>query len=288
MYTKRITTLGKVVPLWGAVSIIISKILEENNAKIIQEAISKQKSIKIDNIFGQQSFNTLIQCDPNQLLQDLGKLWVEYNSDAHPEKVVNAQEKIRSYILEAEGTKVHWNKTESNFTTPGGVYAKLFPHSKPVKYVRQLAKKYRVDLSRRNLHQLHKLNNSMTREEFNHLTDLVVDFELAHFADNRVVNLLDPNEGLVYFSLALNGGLSRGNKAVQSAIKVKVDGKIGKGTLKVLEIKKDQKIVVGMLNYMQYFYDYLIHKNPRKYGLYKRGWHNRLVALAKKTHTIWK
>ena len=264
-----------------------------NKPRAIQKAINEyygEEKVIVDGMIGPKTIAEMIKIDDDIFTSLLMEIVDDKEDLIHKEEipiVIGSKEAIIQYLKNAEGDLIHWNKTESDFTTPGGVYAKLFPRSEPVRYVKELAKKYKVNLNRRNLKELAKLNNAITREEKKELWDKVYNFVIDKFTDDRVLKYLDANEALVYFSLALNGGLNRGNKAIQSALSVAVDGKIGKGTLRALNLSKDKNLIPGMLNYMQRFYDYLIRKNPKKYGLYRRGWHNRLLNLAKMTKTVW-
>jgi lysozyme family protein len=270
---------------------IVKAIDAMNKPRAIQRAINKYNNadtVEVDGIIGPGTIREMIKIDDDEFTDVLFDILYNDKVEVESPNSVGSKEALIQYLKSAEGGHVHWNKTESDFTTPGGVYAKLFPRSEPVVYVRKLAKKYDVNLRHRNLNQLAKLNNSMTKEEKRILWDKVYDFVTDKFIDKRVIDYLDANELLVYFSLALNGGLSRGNKALQTAIGVKADGKIGKGTLKALQNGMDKDLIPGMLDYMQKFYDYLTTKNPKKYGMYKKGWHNRLVHLAKITNTNWR
>jgi len=264
-----------------------------NKLRAIQKTINKYYGddvVIVDGMIGPKTIAELIKIDDDKFTDLLIEVIDDKEDVIHKEEIPNnigSKDAIIQYLKIAEGDLVHWNKTEDDFTTPGGVYAKLFPRSEPVKYVRELAKKHNVNLKVRNLNELAKLNSRISKEEKKILWDKVYEFVINKFIDNRVAQYLDPNELLVYFSLSVNGGLSRGNKAIQSAIGAKTDGKIGRKTLKALLLNKNKNLIPGMLSYMQRFYDYLISKNPKKYGLYKRGWHNRLVNLAKMTNTAW-
>jgi len=191
-----------------------------------------------------------------------------------------------NYLLQAEGKDIHWNKTEKGFTTPLGVYSHLFPNAEPVKYTKQLAKKYGINLNNRDPNELSRFNKMLNNEEKQTLYKKSYDFLVNKFMDKKVTQYLTPEEKLVYFSLAVNGGKTRGNKAIQSALGLKTSGKIDNTTIDALKNRK-RNLNSGMLTYMQGFYNTLVNKNPSKYGLYANGWHNRLTTLAKKTNTNW-
>jgi lysozyme family protein len=184
-----------------------------------------------------------------------------------------------SYLGRYEGTVVHWNKTESSYTSPYGVYKKLFPKASVIKYIDKRAEELGINLRRRNTRELARFNRLLTAKDKQIIRDLAYEFMMSHFVDKRVEPYLSPKETLTFFSLSVNGGASRGRKALQSAIGVKVDGKIGKRTLsKLKEYKGD--LNRGMLSYMKNFYLSLIRRNPSKYAIYKNGWMNRLKGLA--------
>ena len=127
-------------------------------------------------------------------------------------------------------------------------------------------------------------------------TDLIWQFYVDNYMDSEVIQHLGNKSSLTFFSIGVNGGKGRGAKALQTAInkvyesqkapmKVGADGAIGRGTRKALAdldgngLIDDDQFNQYMLEYMDGFYKYLITNNESKYGLYKKGWRNRLVGL---------
>ena len=247
--------------------------VDGHDPKLVQQAIG---GIEVDGVIGYQTTNALLALDKTIFLSKLFDL-VTNKQDIPPPS--SKKDTMMAYLGRYEGTVVHWNKTESSYTTPYGVYRKLFPKAQVVLYIDKRAKELGINLRRRNTRELAKLNRLLTRKDKDIIKDLAYEFMLSHFVDKRVEPYLDAKETLTFFSLSVNGGAGRGRKALQSALGVKVDGKIGKQTLGKLEARKGS-LNEGMLSYMRGFYLRLIQRNPSKYAIYKRGWMNRLKGLA--------
>ena len=108
------------------------------------------------------------------------------------------------------------------------------------------------------------------------------------FVNHSVVELLDDNASLTYFSISVNGGKKRGNKALQYALaslgySLTNDGIIGRHTMRALETVANHGEVFRlnnlMVEYMRAFYDGLIARKPHKYARYARGWSSRMDGL---------
>jgi lysozyme family protein len=266
------------------------KILEDGGDKDIQHAINTVAGtvlVREDGFFGPGTLKALLKVGVSPVLSVM--LYKEtfnapsatgnINSNKHSD---SKKEGIMNYLARWEGTTLHWNRRETDMTTPYGIYRKSFPKAKIFKYIDKLSKKYLgKTIRKRNLVDLNKFNKSITNSEKDKIRDMAYDFYMDTFMNDKVNGYLNPKEALTFFSLSVNGGLGRGAKALQSALGTVVDGKIGKGTLKALKTAKTagRDLNNGMLTYMENFYRYLVRKNPKKYRVNLKGWLNRLNGL---------
>jgi hypothetical protein len=278
-YLKHIRDGGDMITHNFLVLIMHRKWVDE-----LQEHLNNTEGAKLvaDGIFGLMTMSILdkaIHKDPRYLNKFVEEMvGVQTTSDP----IESLRQPLMNFLADAEGTVVHMNdKTESKFTTPYGVYAKVFPKSKPVLYVYSLFKKY--NLNPNSKRDIVKINYRLTTEEKLKIQDLCWEFYKEHFMHKGILILLNEMTSISYLSIAINGGKRRGNKAIQSAIGVKVDGKIGKQTLtrlhSVVETTDMKNINFGMLEYMILFYARLIHKH-KKFFRYRNGWYNRLYATS--------
>ena len=256
---------------------IVYSLLKEGKGRYIQEQVNTliKKKLIVDGIVGYNTIRGLLTPNNFDMVNSL--------LGVIPEEIeITGKEKILSYLGNAEGVVIHWNKGESALTTPYGVYAKSFPNSKPVKYVQALAVKYTGSKIRaRRLSEISKVNVSLTLKEKEKLKDLCWDFYKDNFIHEDVIPLLDSKSNLSYFSCSVNGGRRRGAKVLQTAVKAKSDGMIGKGTLRKISkaVKNNIDINKGILDAMKRYYDYLIRVNPAKFKRFRNGWYNRIKGL---------
>lgn len=300
-----------------------------NLERLLQIAINLNSTNKVmvDGIIGKGTLKALFNANPDSILHSIEELLVNSFStkpndgkvdvteddiqglDNDKANTVDQKSVIMGYLANAEGTYIHRNKTESEYTTSFGIYKKSFPKSKPILYVDSLASKYGCDIDARDYRvarkEIKKLNSKLTVKEKTKIRDLAYEFYMKKFMDKKINNVIDQYNcenkakfSLSYFSIAVNGGLGRSRKNIQKAINVLtrkrvvgVDGKIGPGTvgkfkglLNKLLGKSKCNIVFDKLNQtfliqMKLFYDHLISRNNAKYGRYKRGWYNRLKGL---------
>lgn len=193
---------------------------------------------------------------------------------------------LMNFLAHYEGTVIHYNRGENHrngkpaYTTPYGVYSKVFPKAKIISYVDSLFRKY--GLNKYSVSDIKAINRKLTNAEKIRIKELAFDFYVANFMNKKVLELIDPASALTYLSISINGGKGRGAKAIQSAIGAGVDGAIGPGTLKKLKsfVKNNDRRLLNrkMLEYMQHHYDNLIRKNPGKYKRFEKGWYRRLLA----------
>jgi len=263
--------------------LLIVTLIEGGKSLIVQKAINRinKGSVIEDGIIGYQTIKVLLAIDEDTF----SKTILNFDNPEFVEKVtksMTAKDSIMGYLGRYEGTIVHWNKGETAFTTPYGVYGKPFPKAEPIEYIQDLAKKYTGSrLVKRNRKQLALLNVKLTRKEKEKIKDLCWDFYVKNFMDALVIPLLNAKANLSYFSCCVNGGKIRGAKVLQKAVGAKPDGVIGNGTLgKIrLAIKRGVNINNGILNAMLAFYKYLIKKYPRRFKKYKNGWFARIKGL---------
>jgi len=200
--------------------------------------------------------------------------------------VIDSKDKLENtvmnFLADAESTLFHYNKKEKSYTSPYGVYAYANRKSDIVKYCDSLFLKYNLD--KNNRRSARKLNPLLKQSEKIKIKQMAWSYYKASYVDEDVLVLLDKLSGLTYFSLSINGGKPRGNKAIQGAIGATKDGHIGKnsiGKLKKFLYDNDYPVLnFRMLSYMQDFFNYLINTNPDKYKINENGWHNRLLKTS--------
>lgn len=284
-YIKTFQGIGSVIPIWNSVFLILKQLHDQNGDKLAQQSVNMvigSHTLIEDGIIGPSTIKHIAMVDPVKFLSALGTLLTKKKQAIGPKEndlsvQDSVKEAIMTYLGKNEGTHMHWNSTERNFTTAYGVYAYSFPKSKPVKYMQSIAKKKGFGKITR--HNVRKVDRAMTTGERRALKDIVYAFYLTHFMDPKVNEHLGIKSSRSFFSISVNGGMGRGYKSLQSAIGTKVDGKFGKGSFKKLEscTKSDTALNQSMLTYMAKFYARLVKK--AKFWVYRRGWKNRLLGL---------
>jgi len=252
----------------------------------LQEHLNKTEnsSLITDGIFGISTMLILGQAiDKNKnYLSEFVSTMMEDKTDTPTDRIELLRQPLMNFLAEVEGTTIHINgKTESQFTTPYGVYSLYFPKSKPVIYVNSLFKKY--SLNKKNKSDIRRINDFLTNDEKMKIQDLCWEFYKENFMSKGIITLLNDMTSISYLSISINGGKGRGIKAIQSAIGATVDGKVGKQTLTLLskniESNGYKQLNFNMLEYMILFYANLI-KKKRKFFVYRNGWYNRLYKTA--------
>ena len=156
-------------------------------------------------------------------------------------------EKALEKVLEFEGgLRLHKNPTE-NFETYAGIYRKAHPNWEGWKYIDK------------GLEPPFELVKNFYYENY------WKPFEGVK--DERIKALL--------FETAVNLGVRQTVKLAQRVLNVKVDGILGSKTLKALNSANPEDFIRDFILARIAFYTALANKNPKKYGLYLRGWINR-------------
>ena len=204
-----------------------------------------------------------------------------------PKTTGTGKERIMSYLAEAEGEVVHKNRHESDITLPYGIYRKNWKNTKVEKYLKSIAPQGNLVLHRKEVNATIKSNP----EVHENVKNLAYEFYEKHFLDKRINSILNSAEQLIFFSNSVNGGKSRGIKALQSAVGAPITGRVDSKLFTYIKKARDRGVDIarGMLHYMKNYYAMLIRKNPAKYKINERGWNNRLIRLEKeigKTPTI--
>jgi len=152
-------------------------------------------------------------------------------------------------VLELEGgLRLHRNPTE-NFETYAGIYRKAHPNWEGWKWI-----------------------DKKQKPPF----ELVESFYYDNFykpfkevKDEKVKSLL--------FETAVNLGVRQTVKLAQKVLGVRVDGVLGPKTLEALNSTNPEDFIKDFTLARIAFYTALANKNPKKYGLYLRGWINRTL-----------
>jgi len=93
-------------------------------------------------------------------------------------------------------------------------------------------------------------------------------------------DVLDRKLDVVQLDTAVNMGVGRAVRFLQTAVGTAVDGGFGDGTLKAVQRSDLAATLVKYCNTRESFYDDLVVKNP-KLAVFRKGWQNRLNALRK-------
>ncbi len=274
---KYLLMLKNLAPIY--IYLLVDIMIKNGSSKLIQRAVVYSgKNILVDGVIGYNTVKAILSLDPTKFVSSLNDVMLQLDKKTRLELQETNEDYILNYLAKAEGTTVHWNKKETNFTTPYGVYAKSFPISEPVVYVKSLFYKYKLKITKTNAR---KINTKLTNSEKIKIRKLVYAFYVKNFMDARVNALLGKKSSLSYFSISVNTGMTRGNKALQSSVGAIIDGVIGRMTLLILKNTKlsDSQINIKLLKYLKDFYLYLIRVNPEKYSLNRNGWFNRIKGL---------
>ena len=194
------------------------------------------------------------------------------------------------YLAIAEGTHIHFNRTEADITSAYGVYRHAHPRAEIFKWYEHLAQENGLST---NLQKSYKDVNKVIAadKKLQDMEELLAwDFYEKNYMNKTINDLISEKIEKTFFSLAVNGGMQRGYKALQYALgklhsPLVIDGKFGHYSMTALigylasDSYNEEKLNTEMLAYMRDFYAYLIDVNPKKYSMYKNGWENRLQAL---------
>jgi len=190
----------------------------------------------------------------------------------------STRKKIMDYLSRWEGNHLHKNSTEDYITSAYGIYKKSFPDAAIFKFYEQIADELGVSTfdrpGREVINKFMDANPIYKEVE----EDLAWQFYVDNFMGNTILQYLPPKSALSFFSISVNGGKKRANKALQTAVNkvyeeyqvpkhLVVDGIVGKGTKTALKelvgngLVDDNIFNQYMLEYMNNFYHYLAKKN---------------------------
>ena len=102
--------------------------------------------ITVDGILGKHTINNML----GRSYEELKSLYLDLEGGE-----ISLRSRILDYLADAEGRHLHWNKTESGFTTMYGIYSKKHKRSKPILYIRRRARELGFrSINRRNIRAL--------------------------------------------------------------------------------------------------------------------------------------
>ena len=112
--------------------------------------------------------------------------------------------------------------------------------------------------------------------------DIVKPFYKIRYWDKCKCDFLPAGVDYMVFDLAVNGGVGRGAKMLQTVVGVNADGAIGPATLAALAaLKDDPKVLIGkMSQYKESFYKAIVAAKPDQEKFLK-GWLNRIQSVQK-------
>ncbi len=158
-------------------------------------------------------------------------------------------EKALQKVLQFEGgLRLHRNPTEQ-YETYAGIYRKAHPNWEGWKYLD------------RGLESPFELVKEFYYENY------WKPFEKVK--DDQVKALL--------FETAVNLGVRQTIKLAQKVLGVKVDGILGPKTLEAMNSVDPKDFIRDFTLARVAFYTALANKNPKRYGIYLRGWINRTL-----------
>lgn len=200
------------------------------------------------------------------------------------------------YLEKAEGKVFHYNRGESDLTSPLGVYKHAWPKAEIWNYVDSITTDLNLpeDTSDYDAEDVEVLNSKMN---YGKVIELVSDF-YDDYLKSAHLELFPSACQVTVFSLYVNSPRNMW-RSVQQALnqfhlnhfiefKVQtVDGLYGGSTKAGLELIKGEDIMQGylfeayILSNMKTQYAKLVAKNPDKFLKYLNGWNNRMNVLQK-------
>ncbi len=122
-----------------------------------------------------------------------------------------------------------------------------------------------------------------------------IDIKTLTFADAKKVyyqkywlksscdQIVDVNSkiAIAHFDAAVNHGVSRANKMLQTALGVVADGDIGPKTIAAIKNADSSTLLKIMLNIRREFYQSIVRANPSQ-SKFLNGWLNRINELTNK------
>ena len=205
--------------------------------------------------------------------------------------------RILKYLGTVEGTELHRNSTESDITTPYGIYREEHPTASIFNYIDTVASENGFDSpsSEWGKEEIVIINELLDNDT---VENLVIEF-YDNFYKNLHSDLFSDKTVLAAFSLYTNSPKLLW-KSVQASInkfhtngfinyKIQsVDGAYGNSTSNGIKLVNDAIKLNDIYDYvfesyiisnMQKEYAKLVVMNPDKYIKYLNGWNNRVTAL---------
>jgi len=206
---------------------------------------------------------------------------------------------VMVYLYDAEGYDIHYNSTEDDITSPGGIYKKEHPDADIFHYIDLIATSIGIETVTTNWDKdtIDQVNNACNKDIIHYL---VYQFYYKYL-DGAHLDMFIGSNAIMMVSLYTNSEVGSW-ESVQSAIwdmfnmKVlhvnkssisSIDGNYGSKTSYILNIIKQMDAVHNILfkslvlSRMKSYYSKLIHNNPDKYLRYISGWDNRMNNLMK-------
>lgn len=197
-------------------------------------------------------------------------------------------QELIDYLAIAEGSSIHRNKTEKDVTAFYGVYRLYNKKFEGWWWLDDVANENGFADYRTNRTSMKALSKLIHKDPilWNAYQAISTMFHRRNMTKMKLNKFPSSKTALTFFSLVTNAGKKRAVKTMQRAlteigIPTTDDGAFGPGTARNLgKVKDAEKLNKLILKHMQKFYDYLTTSNPKKYGIYAKGWKNRLKALA--------
>ena len=112
------------------------------------------------------------------------------------------------------------------------------------------------------------------------------EYYKGEYFDKPGFNTIDSDVGHILFDYGVNAGQGTATMALQEAVGVKTDGKLGPDTREATTnyINRNGKnaLINDILDSRDQLYERLAENNPKDYGRYLKGWKNRVKALRPK------
>ena len=204
--------------------------------------------------------------------------------------------KLLTYLYEAEGGKVHYNKGEVDITSPGGIYRKSHPNARIFVYIDSVAKNIGITSPSKlwGKKTLRMVNRQLDMDR----VDILLSRFYNEFLESAHLEEFPTEATVMMYSLYINSP-KRAWKAVQQAIRdmvqsrviisdlsatSTVDGVYGRKTANMLalidadEVGGEFKMYIASAMKTQYIK--LALARPKKFMRYLKGWDNRVNKLA--------
>jgi len=265
--------------------------------KILQKAlVNSGFKIAVDGILGVQTLNALLKVKRNTFYKELNALEKDFKKSKTLRKEIrkSLKETILQYLAVEEGTMFHWNRKENSYTTPYGIYKSANRNEEIIIYSDSLFEKYGLPQTKQGSKKLNKKLNSLERRK---IADMAFDLYYRKYMSHKANKTLD-HKGirdfgnkdaytklkLSIFSLSVNAGKKKAIFKLQQTVKVFPDGLYGPKTSQAVMnyTATPKQFNERYLINVKKFYDALINNNYERYGIFQRGWYNRLRRLGLK------